>query len=212
VLARTIPRQDRDTDVAGRISKKQLILDYRDRHAVAQAGERQLRLIQKNVGDVLGGATPPSLSYIASVLRQAGVQVDYEDRYTEPAVPVAYAARLDGLLRFHDLATAEDALRTLDTAYRYYQSVPDHAGARLVQKLVLWGKQRAQSLATSGRISSEKRQEKREIASWFRIWLESPSLFLNWLEVRKQTEEFLLLFPSHSGNPPAQVPIGTPEG
>jgi hypothetical protein len=83
--------------VAGRISKKQLILDYRERHAVAQAGERQLRLIQKDVGDVLGGATPPSLSYIASVLRQAGVQVDYEDRYTEPAVPVAYAARLDGL-------------------------------------------------------------------------------------------------------------------
>jgi hypothetical protein len=82
----------------------------------------------------------------------------------------------------------------------------------LVRKLVLWGKQRAQSLAASGRVSSEKRQEKREIANWFRIWLESPSLFLNWLEVRKQTEEFLMLFPSHSGNPPAQAPIGTPEG
>jgi hypothetical protein len=195
--------------VARRISKKQLILDYRERHAVVQAGERQLRLIQKDVGDVLGGATPPSLSYIARVLRQAGTQVDYEDRYSDPAIPPCYAARLEGALRFHDLATAEDALLKLDAAYRDYQSASDHAGARLVRKLVLWGKQRAQSLAASSRVSAEKRAEKREIASWFRIWLGSPGLFFGWLEVRKQTDEFRTIFPSQSAEYPPDVPNET---
>jgi hypothetical protein len=183
-------------DVARRISKKQLILDYRARHALAQAGERDLRLIQKDFRDRLAGASPPDLSYIASVLRQAGTQVDYEDRYSDPAIPASYAGRLEGVLRFHDLATAEDALVKLDAAYRDYQSASDHAGERLVRTLILRGKQRAESLASSGRVSPKKRIEKREIANWFRIWLESPGLFFGWLEVRKQTHEFRTLFPS----------------
>ena len=195
--------------MARRISKKQLILDYRERHAVVQAGERQLRLIQKDVGDVLGGATPPSLSYIASVLRQAGTQVDYEDRYSDPVIPPRYAARLEGVLRFQDLATAEDALAKLDAAYRDYQSASDHAGERLVRTLILRGKQRAESLASNGRVSPEKRLEKREVANWFRIWLESPGLFFGWLEVRKQTDEFQTLFPSQSAEHPPEVPNET---
>lgn len=188
--------------MARRISKKQLILDYRERHALAQAGERELRLLQKDIRDRLAGGSVPSLSYIASVLRQAGAQVDYEDRYSDSAIPPRYAARLEGVLRFHDLATAEEALVKLDTAYREYQSASDHAGSHLVRKLVLHGKQRAESLAASSRVSEEKRTEKREIANWFRIWLESPGLFFGWLEVRKQTEEFRTLFPSANAEVP----------
>jgi hypothetical protein len=185
--------------VARRASKKQLVIDYRDRHALVQAGERDLRLIQKHISDRLAADSPLSLSYIASILRHAGTQVDYEDRYTEPGIPASYAARLEGALRLHDLTTAEDALVKLDAAYRDYRSVSDYAGARLVRKLVLWGKQRAQSLAASNRVSPEKRVEKLEMATWFRVWLENPDLFFDWLQVRKQTDEFRMLFPSHSG-------------
>lgn len=197
--------------MAGRISKKQLILDYRESHALTRAGERELRLIQKHLRDRLPAASPPLLSYIANVLRQAGTQVEYEDRYTDPAIPPSYAARLEGVLRFHDLAEAEDALVKLDAAYRDYQSASDHSGARLVRKLVLRGKQRAESLAASGRVSTEKRLEKREIASWFRVWLESPGLFFGWLEVRKQTEGFRALFPSCSSTPASETLTGASE-
>jgi len=193
--------------VPRRITKKQLILDYRERHTVARAGEAELRLIQKDVGDVLGGATSPSLSYIANILRQAGTQVDYEDRYSDPAIPQPYAARLEGVLRIHDLATAEDALLKLDAAYRDYQAASDHAGERIVRTLILRGKQRAESLAASSRVSAQKRAEKREIAAWFRIWLESPGLFFGWLEVRKQTDEFRMLFSSQDAECAAEAPI-----
>lgn len=163
---------------------------------MVRVGEAELRLVQKDIRDRLDAAVAPSLSYIANVLRQAGTRVDYEDRYSDPAIPPRYTARLEGVLRFHDLAAAEDALGKLDAAYNEYQSASDHAGARLVRTLILRGKQRAESLASSGRVSPEKRLEKREIANWFRVWLESPSLFFGWLEVRKQTDEFRTLFPS----------------
>jgi hypothetical protein len=40
-----------------------------------------------------------------------------------------------------------------------------------------------------------KREEKLEIANWFRIWLETPDAFFDWLDVRKQSPEFLGKFP-----------------
>ncbi len=193
------------------ISKKQLVLDYRERNSLVRAGEPELRLIQQNIRDRVGGASAPSLSYIASVLRQAGTQVDYGDRYSDPAIPPRYATRLEGVLRFHDLAAAEDALGKLDAAYRDYRSASDHAGERLVRTLILRGKQRAESLAASSRVSAEKRLEKREIANWFRVWLESPGLFFDWLEVRKQTDEFRTLFSSSDAEREAQASSEKPE-
>lgn len=181
--------------MAGAISKKQLILESREKLSLQAAGERDLRLIRQELRQRLSAA-PPSLSYIASVLRQAGTPVDYEDPYTDPVIPPPYASRLEGVLRFDDLAAAEAALHSLDAAYQEYVSAADHAGAALVRKLVLRGKQRAQSLAANPRVTPGKRREKAEIAAWFRVWLESPSLFFAWLEVRKQTEEFERLFPS----------------
>ena len=210
-LPTTILLRNPGADVARPISKKQLVLDYRQRHGMGRAGERELRIIQKEIRDRLAGPPPPSLSYIASVLRQAGTQVDYEDRYSDPSIPASYAARLEGVLRFQDLATAEDALVKLDAAYHDYQSASDHAGERLVRTLILRGKQRAESLAANRRVSHEKRLEKREIASWFRIWLENPGLFFGWLEVRKQTDEFRTLFPSQSAEHRNEAPNETRE-
>jgi hypothetical protein len=43
-------------------------------------------------------------------------------------------------------------------------------------------------------VGPDKRAEKAEIATWFRIWLETPDLFFDWLELRKASEEFRGLF------------------
>jgi hypothetical protein len=181
--------------MAVRSSKKQLILESCANLKRPSLGLRELRRVQQDLRERLIPAKPPSLGYIASVLRGAGLQVDYEDRYAAPLIPERYAGRLEGALRFDSLAAAEATLRSLDAAYRCYRSGSDRDGASLVRKLVLHGKQRAGTLAGNARIRLEKRREKSEIATWFRVWLESPNLFFDWLELRKQTEEFRQLFP-----------------
>jgi hypothetical protein len=40
------------------------------------------------------------------------------------------------------------------------------------------------------KVEAPKREEKKEIAEWFRIWLETPDAFFDWLEVRKASPEF----------------------
>ncbi len=119
-------------------------------------------------------------------------------RFADPPLPEPYAKRLGGLLQFRDLASAEESLRRLDAAYCEYQQQSDHRGVRLVRSLALKGKRRAGSMARDSRVNAIKRQEKQEIADWFRIWLQSPGLFFDWLELRKETSEFQALFAAGS--------------
>lgn len=180
--------------MAGRISKRRLILDCREQRHIDSAGVQELRRIQNELRIRLTPAAPPSLSYIAGVLREAGTRVDYDDPYADPVIPERYRGQLEDALQFSDLAAAEASLRRFDAACRQYESSSDREGAALVRKLVLRGRQRASSLAANARVDARKRQEKREIASWFRLWLENQELFFDWLEVRKNTEEFRELF------------------
>ena len=169
------------------LSKKQVILDLWRSRELERAGERDLRRIQAGVRQRLAN---PSLSYIASVLREAGVALDYQDRFADPAMEEPYASRLKGVLQFRDLTSAENSLRNLDQIHREYREAADREGTSLIRSIVLKGKERASSLARNHRISPEKRWEKKEVAQWFHVWLESTDLFFDWLELRKHSEEF----------------------
>jgi hypothetical protein len=50
-------------------------------------------------------------------------------------------------------------------------------------------------ISRNSKVEAQKRTEKEEIAGWFRIWLETPDAFFDWLDVRKQSPEFRAKFP-----------------
>jgi hypothetical protein len=141
-----------------------------------------------------------SPSYIANVLHDAGMRVEYEDRFVDPWMEEPYASRLAGLLKFDSFENAEQALHQIDAVYREYREATDRQGTLLVRKLVLKGKERAKSMARNPRLSPEKRREKDEIAFWFRVWVDNIDLFFDWLELRKQSPEFRKKFPRYNGN------------
>jgi hypothetical protein len=171
-------------------SKKQIILDLCRDQRLQLAREHDMRRIQAGVRVQLPNNGGSSLSYIASVLREAGITVDYQDRYTDPAMEEPYAGRLKGVLLFGNLTSAEGSLRALYEIFCEYREASDREGTSLVRSMVVKGKQRAASLGRNPRISPTKRQEKQEIAHWFHVWLETTDLFFDWLELRKQSDEF----------------------
>jgi hypothetical protein len=181
-------------------SKKQRILDYCQSQGLDRVGTEEIRAIGNELRRRLGPSHKTSPSYIASVLRAAGKRVEYEDRYADPSMEEPYASRLKGLLQFRDLASAEASLQKLDALYREFREVTDRVGTSLVRSLVLKGKLRAQSLAANPRVSPGKRQEKLEIARWFHVWLETPDLIYDWLELRKGSEEFQRMFSSENAS------------
>jgi hypothetical protein len=202
--------------VTGTQSKKQIILDFCQGQSFNRIGAEELRAIGNELRHRLGASYRPSPSYIAAVLRGAGKQVEYDDRFAGPAtdgMEEPYASRLKGVLQFHDLESAEATLRKLDAIYREYHSASDRMGMSLVKSLVLKGKLRAQSLGGNPRVSPEKRREKQEIARWFGVWLETPDLLFDWLELRKQSEEFQQMFAGGPARGPgAAAASPAPEG
>lgn len=174
--------------------KKRILLEFFQAREKRPLTIGDLQLARNELRRQLGPGDRTSLGYIASNLREAGYEVRYEDRYSDPILPEPYAGRLKGVLEFGDLPSAERSLLRFDTFYREYLQAGDQAGMRWVRILVQKGKLRARSLGSNPRVNTRKRQEKQEIANWFQVWLDNPDLFADWLELRKSSAEFRDLF------------------
>jgi flagellar biosynthesis regulator FlbT len=125
--------------------------------------------------------------YVAAVLKDAGFRVlltlqeEAEEQYEE---------EFDDLLHFRTLADAEVSLTRLDELLHRFQAHKELAAVARVLEIARLGKRRAEMIARNPKVDAAKRAEKQEIASWFRIWLEAPDAFFDWLEVRKQSPDY----------------------
>jgi hypothetical protein len=139
-----------------------------------------------------GEAGKTSSEYITDVLKDAGfkllltLQEDAEDQYEE---------EFEDILHFTTLQDAEVSLMRLDELMRRFQSHGEKAAVERVLNVARLGKRRAEMIARNQKVQAQKRAEKEEMASWFRIWLETPDAFFDWLDVRKQSPEFQNKFP-----------------
>jgi len=95
------------------------------------------------------------------------------------------------VLRFATLEEAEATLRRLDAMWRESRAADDGPRAARVLEIAREGRHRAQMIAGNRHVAAAKRAEKEEIRQWFRVWLEAPESFFDWLELRKQAPEFV---------------------
>jgi hypothetical protein len=137
-----------------------------------------------------GGKT--SSEYIAEVLKNAGLKVllEFQEEAEEQ-----YEEEFEDLLHFKTLEDAEVSIMRLDELMRKFRSQSENAAVERVLNVARLGKRRAEMIARNHKVEAHKRAEKEEIASWFRIWLETPDAFFDWVNVRKQAPDFIAKFP-----------------
>jgi hypothetical protein len=111
-----------------------------------------------------------------------------------PAAAAQGGDEFTHLLHFATLDEAEATLRQLDALWRESRAAGNKTRASRVLELAREGRRRAQMIAGNRRVAPEKRAGKEEIRQWFRIWLETPDAFFDWLELRKQSPEFVKRF------------------
>ena len=78
----------------------------------------------------------------------------------------------------------------LDELYRKFQVEHERAAAERVLEVARMGRRRAEMIARNHKVEPEKRAEKEEIMQWFKVWLETPDAFFDWLEARKASPDF----------------------
>ncbi len=138
-----------------------------------------------------------SSRHAAAIRRDLAMRLT--DRYLRHVVEVCgmeVAAELGGLPRdllamihIETLAGAEAALGGLEQ--RRQSMIPgDRAALQDLQRAGRRVREKATLVARNGRVHPMARRQWEEIGSWFLVWLQTPELFANWLELRKMSAEF----------------------
>ena len=111
---------------------------------------------------------------------------------------IPYREVLKGILSFSSFAKAEQTLGRLRVLSFNYQVDGDRKGVEYCRHIAFWGRRRAELISRNKKVCLQKRLHKKEVATWFQIWLETPELFDDWLLMRKKTAEFRELLKSES--------------
>jgi hypothetical protein len=134
-----------------------------------------------------GEAGKSSNDYISEVLQSMGWKVQMSER---EEAEEQFEEEFEDILHFKTLQDAEVSLTRLDELYRRFQTHGEKAAVERVLEIARLGKRRAEMISHNRKVEAPKREEKKEIAEWFRIWLETPNSFFDWLEMRKASPDF----------------------
>jgi hypothetical protein len=174
-------------------TKKVLILDTAREIAATKWTAAEIEQLRRRLLAEHGEAGKTGSDYITEVLKSGGWKVVL----TQPEeAEEEYEEEFEDLLHFKTLEDAEVSLTRLDELMRKFRAHGEKAAVERVLDVARLGKRRAEMIARNTKVDAHKRAEKEEIANWFRIWLETPDAFFDWLDVRKQSPQFQEKFPS----------------
>jgi hypothetical protein len=168
-------------------TKKHAILEVAADLGVERFTPAEVEQIRRQLIVRLGAHGKTAPEYIAEVLEGAGfrvawsTQADSEDLYEE---------EFRDLLHFATLEEAEMCLVRLDELVRKFRAEGARPAVARVLEVAKLGRRRAEMIARNPKVEPHKREEKQEILHWFRIWLETPDTFFDWLDVRKQSPDY----------------------
>ena len=173
-------------------TKKTLILDTAREIKVEKWTPAEIDQLRRRLIAEHGEAGKTGPDYIAEVLKDAGhrVLLAFQEEAEEQ-----YEEEFEDLLHFKTLEDAEVSVMRLDELMRKFREQGEHPAVERVLNVARLGKRRAEMIARNHKVEPHKRAEKVEIANWFRIWLETPDAFFDWLDVRKKSPEFRAKFP-----------------
>jgi hypothetical protein len=174
-------------------TKKVLILDTAREIAATKWTPAEIEQLRRKLLAEHGEAGKTGADYIAEVLKGEGWKVVLTQR---EEAEEEYEEEFEDLLHFKTLEDAEVSLTRLDELMRKFRAHGERAAVERVLDVARLGKRRAEMIARNRKVDVHKRAEKEEIADWFRIWLETPDAFFDWLDLRKQSPEFQKKFPS----------------
>ncbi len=159
-------------------------------------GARELKQVQKVIGQKFGAGSVDSPASIARTLADEGavlrhpevLELDTEWRERELSTLIS-----PDELNFSGLAQASVSIKKLDTLRRKFEQNSEQLQLVRLREMTLKFKQDALGMARSKTVERQQRLEAREIAQWLTVWLQSPDIFEDWLSLRQRSTEFIQL-------------------
>lgn len=167
-----------------------MVLEIYDREAMGEVTAREIAIINQGLIEEFGegGALPPA--EIARILSDEELPVRFEQVFNMGSLDERYERIFEGALAIDTLDEAEVSIRGIDSIYRRFLRRGDKRGARYARHLVLGGKRLAMERSVDPSLAERERDEQSEIAQWLTIWLQTPDLFDEWLELRRMSADY----------------------
>ncbi len=174
-------------------TKTDLIIEVWEKLDCESVGAKEIEAIETVVRDRFGDGAVESPMIIARLLADEGaelrhaeiLELDVQRRQESP-----YDAMFRNILKFADFKETLISIRRLENLRKKFAAENDREGLRLLRETAVKGKKRAQMIAQNIKVEKNNRAEKAEIAEWFTLWMQSPEVFENWIELRQSSKDF----------------------
>lgn len=94
------------------------------------------------------------------------------------------------------LRTAEQFIDDLEQLRKQFELDDDRQALAQVRTTASESRRLAESIARNHTAERTVRGQQAEIAEWLKVWLQTPALFKDWLELRRRSDEFRARFGS----------------
>jgi len=182
------------------VTKRELIVAVWNRLGRGSIGESELREIQRSIGGQFGPRAEESPAAIARVLADEGAElrhpevIEFDARWREAKIE-SDTARLKG---FEDLLTgkplrlikAEVLIKRLEKLQNNSAQAGDQTTLKQLRNMVVNARHVAELLAKDRTLAPPERAEQAELAEWLKVWIQTPNLFEDWLDLRRRSPDF----------------------
>jgi len=180
-------------------TKRELIIEIWELLDCESVGSRELLEIQQSVRDRFGEGAVDSPAAIARLLADEGAvlrhpevidcDADWRERSLSDSLPAA--------VNFDGLSEAAASIKTLDELRQELEAASLEMNLTRLREAVQGVKRDRLMVARSRVVMERTRLEADEIAEWLSVWLNSPDLFSDWLELRQRSPDFIERFGQH---------------
>ena len=174
-----------------------LIIEVWEALNCESVGARELEQIQEALRARFGEGAVESPAAIARTVADEGAVLrhpevfDYDAEWRERKLA---ETRLPEEWSFANLSQASESFVKLDEQRQRLEGANDEPGLKRLRDLISRVRAESQLIAQSNIIDDAGRAQAKEIANWLMIWLQSPELFLDWLDLRRRSPEFVEKF------------------
>jgi len=159
-------------------------------------GAHELKQIQRAVAQRFGAGAVDSPAALARILADEGallrhpeiLECDAQWRARRLSEPVA------NQLSFGSLSEAAQSMVELERLRRELAKNGDTGALRELRDAIAQHRRACLLIAESPVITQAERAEASEIVGWLDVWLRTPELFADWLELRRAAPEFRAQF------------------
>lgn len=178
-------------------TKIDLVIEVWEKLDCEDVGAAEIEAIEEVVRDQYGKQAVDSPMRIARVLADEGAALRHAEimeLYLARASNRPYEAAFRNILDIKDLKGTLTSIKNLESLRRKYREADDREGSRLVRETAISAKQQAVETSERPQVDESTRQINAEIAEWLRIWLQTPDVFENWIDLRQRSAEFIERF------------------